>query len=242
MTEHMVTPPVDGQTAKNERPEKVLQVVIGTSKMASDDSTLVRRIAQFSHKSEGDVRNRLSMGDVGSDAANRVLHVAFLDDIAVGCCSSTTRWGGPGHGQWGALAVDPSAQKMGVASALVAAAEHRLLESGCTSVQIEYRYSPGNPHSERLRAWYEDKLGFSGSGVGFRFARKSLSKEQHRAIHTRRGQPEREPERYSLRTEDGEEELDRTREQQRGPERTREKSVSSRPQTSRVNWRCCSIM
>jgi hypothetical protein len=44
-------------------------------------------------------------------------------------------------------------QGAGVASALVRAAEGRLAAHGCSSVQIEYDYSPGDPQSERLRAW-----------------------------------------------------------------------------------------
>merc|ERR1719382_1228784 len=122
-----------------------------------DDRTLVARIAGWSDKSEREVRSRLSMGDVGSQRANRLMHLALLDGVVVGWCSSSTSgWGGDGH--WGALAVDPAAQGKGVGSALVAAAEKRLLEAGCQSVQIEYRFMMGNPEKERLYAWYEGKL------------------------------------------------------------------------------------
>eukprot|EP00971_Amphidinium_carterae_P203875 4046081-Amphidinium_carterae.1 len=59
----------------------------------------------------------------------------------VGCCSSTLQppWTGSGCGHWGvlvpysapgALAVDPDYQGKGIASALVAAAEGRLLDRG----------------------------------------------------------------------------------------------------------------
>jgi len=121
------------------------------------------------------LRSRLAKGDAGRNA-NRVLHVALRDERVVGCCSSTLHVGwGAGGGHWGALAVDPAAQGTGVATALVAAAEQRLLDHGCTSVQIEYHYHPGDADSERLRGWYEGKLGFKGSGSGFRCARKRLS-------------------------------------------------------------------
>mmetsp|Transcript_108906 Transcript_108906/g.306922 ORF Transcript_108906/g.306922 Transcript_108906/m.306922 type:complete len:244 (-) Transcript_108906:209-940(-) len=159
-----------------------VQVLVGTSKMAADDATLAARIAEVANRanghqrfSVGEVRSRLSKGDDEPDA-NRVLHVAYRDGKVVGCCSSTVRvpWGA-GGGHWGALAVDPDAQRTGVASALVAAAEQRLLERGCTRVQIEYHYCQGDAESERLRGWYEGKLGFSGSGSGFRCASKRLS-------------------------------------------------------------------
>merc|ERR1719476_538257 len=126
-----------------------------------EDSTLVSRISRFSGKGEREVSSRLSYGDAGSERANRVMHVAMLNGVAVGWCSSSTRgWGGDGH--WGALAVDPSAQGKGVASALVAAAERRLLDAGCRSVQIEYRFKVGSQSKERLYKWYEGKLGFDG--------------------------------------------------------------------------------
>jgi len=111
---------------------------------------------------EEEARDRIAMGDAGG-AANRVLHCAFLEDGSlVGCCSSTiqTPWCPAGCGHWGLLSVAPAAQGRGVASALVSAAEHRLTDAGCRSVQIEYEYVGGEPLSERLRAWYEDKCGF----------------------------------------------------------------------------------
>jgi len=163
-----------------------LQIVIGTSEMAAEDSTLVPRIVNFSDKSEREVRSRLSLGDAGSKRANRLMHVALLNGVAVGWCSSSTcGWGGDGH--WGALAVDPSAQGKGVASALVKAAERRLLDAGCESVQIEYRFTVGNKAKERLYAWYEGKLGFDGGPKrsGFRCCHKLLSEEAFRAQHAK---------------------------------------------------------
>lgn len=159
-----------------------VRVVIGTSHMAAEDETLVRRIADVANRANGhqrfsvsEVRSRLAKGD-SEPNANRVLHVAFLDGAVVGCCSSTThvQWGN-GGGHWGALAVDPDVQGRGVASALVAAAEQRLLDRGCRTVQIEYSYYPGDPFSERLKDWYEGRLGFNGQGSGFRMATKVLS-------------------------------------------------------------------
>jgi len=162
-----------------------LSIAIGTSQMAVDDPTLVRRIVKFSGKYEGDVRSRLSMGDAGSHS-NRVMHIAFLDGIAVGWCSSSTfGWGGDGH--WGALSVDPAVQGQGVGSALVMAAEKRLLDAGCESVQIEYRFYVGDPAKERLFAWYEGKLGFDGGPKrsGFRCCHKMLSEEIFQSQHKR---------------------------------------------------------
>merc|ERR1711972_811462 len=77
-------------------------------------------------------------------------------------------------------------QGIGVASSLVAAAERRLLDAGCKRVQIEYEYTVGDPYSERLMAWYETKLGFSGapkpySGSSFRCVSKKLSKDSVRS-------------------------------------------------------------
>jgi len=164
-----------------------LAIAVGTSRMMKEDHTLVSRISRFSSKSEGEVMLRLSYGDAGSDHTNRVMHIAFLNGVAVGwCSSSTSSWGGDGH--WGALAVDPQAQSMGVASALVHAAEKRLLDAGCQSIQIEYRFTVGDPAKERLYAWYEGKLGFDGGPKrsGFRCCHKRLSAESFREQHAKR--------------------------------------------------------
>lgn len=163
-----------------------LKVVIGTSQMIKADSTLVRRIAKFACKHEAEVRDRMSMGDDGNERANRLMHVAFLDGVAVGWCSSSTQsWGGDGH--WGALSVDPSAQGRGVASALVKAAEQRLLHAGCQSIQIEYRFTVGDPAKERLYEWYEGKLGFDGGPrrSGFRCCHKLLCAESFQEQHAK---------------------------------------------------------
>jgi len=167
--------------------ETDLAIAVGTSRMMKEDHTLVSRISRFSSKSEGEVMLRLSYGDAGSDHTNRVMHIAFLNGVAVGwCSSSTSSWGGGGH--WGALAVDPQAQSMGVASALVHAAEKRLLDAGCQSIQIEYRFTVGDPAKERLYAWYEGKLGFDGGPKrsGFRCCHKRLSAESFREQHAKR--------------------------------------------------------
>ena len=111
---------------------------------------------------------------------NRALHVARHDDgQIVGCCSSTLHvpWCGPGCGHWGLLAVLPDAQGTGVASALVAHAETRLSNAGMSKVQMEYSYHCGEPQSERMMAWYEGSLGFTGPASrrsGFRVCRKRL--------------------------------------------------------------------
>merc|ERR1712176_1069535 len=85
----------------------------------------------------------------------------------------------------GALAVDPIAQGRGVGSALVAAAEKRLLDAGCQTVQIEYRFTVGDAEKERLYSWYEGKLGFDGGPrrSGFRVCHKMLSAEALQVQH-----------------------------------------------------------
>ena len=115
---------------------------------------------------------------------NRVLHVAFDESGTIlGCCSSTlfVPWCGPGCGHWGLLAVDPTHQGRGVASALVAAAEKRLAAAGMSSAQIEYSFREGEELSERLYTWYEGADGLRYSGPrrkksGFRVCRKHLTR------------------------------------------------------------------
>ena len=91
----------------------------------------------------------LEMGDAGPQA-NRVLHLAFKGDDLVGCASSTFSpgWTPEGCGHWGLLAVDPSHQNSGVATALVIAAERRLATTSA-GIQIEYQYTEGDSFSQR---------------------------------------------------------------------------------------------
>ena len=119
--------------------------------------------------SDGETYERLSVHEtlerlrMGNDEprANRVLHLAWRDGLLVGCCSSTyqTPWCARGCGHWGLMVVLPAAQGTGVASALARAAERRLAGL-CSRVQIEYEYTPGHEHSERLLGWYEGSCGF----------------------------------------------------------------------------------
>ena len=193
------------EVASAEAPNTTIEVRIGTTAMAAADEELVGRIAElinsayfaalrellpphattYSRVDEDDVYHRLEMGDAGA-RANRVLHLAFRDDgLLVGACSSTYQppWCEEGCGHWGLVAVAPEAQGGGVASALVRAAELRLA-GACGEVQIEYEYTVGHAYSERLRQWYETKLGF-GCAAGpprgpegstqFRKCRKVLS-------------------------------------------------------------------
>jgi len=141
-------------------------VTIGTSSLASEE--FVQRVCEMVNESYGcerldceDVLHRLAMGD-DAEQANRVLHLAWRDGALVGCCSSTlaVRWAPRGCGHWGLLVVDEAYRGTGVASALVAAAEHRLREAGLGMVQIEYDCVGGDSLSERLHRWYEGKLGF----------------------------------------------------------------------------------
>ena len=161
-------------------------VIVGTSAMAEADPHLVERIVEvingayfegnkellpagatsYERTSREDVISRLEMGDAGA-RANRVLHLAFrgtqsIDASAVvGACSSTYQppWTPEGCGHWGLLSVHPTAMGTGVASALVAAAERRLAGT-CERVQIEYEYTVGHAHSQKLMAIYEGKMGF----------------------------------------------------------------------------------
>ena len=117
-----------------------VSVQIGTSALsgsfARELCDVVNRAYGYRRVSEPEIVQRLSRGD---GARNRVLHVAMRGGAIVGCCSSTlhTPWTGPGCGHWGLLAVDPEAQGMGVATALVAAAEQRIYSHGLRYVAIE---------------------------------------------------------------------------------------------------------
>lgn len=168
-----------------------IRVEVGTSKLATrafctEVASLANHAYGYNRLSAPEVAQRLEMGDAGPDA-NRVLHLAWRaedetgEETLVGICSSTrqTPWCPRGCGHWGLLAVKVAAQGTGVASALVRAAEHRLSLAGLQQVQIEYEYTRGDATSERLYAWYEGTLGFSGGGAPgrqeFRRCRKRLS-------------------------------------------------------------------
>eukprot|EP00435_Cladocopium_sp_Y103_P018053 s2620_g4.t1 len=175
----------------SEEPEKVdvleaVEVEIGSSRSKATPrqiSTLCNKAYGYRRLSESEARSRLAMGDDGG--SNRVLHVAYRNGKLLGCCSSTLQppWTPRSCGHWGLLSVHPDAQGTGVASALIAAAERRLLEAGCRSIQIEYEFTAGDPDSERLLQWYEGKCGFkSGSpppkrGSEFRCCRKKLDED-----------------------------------------------------------------
>mmetsp|Transcript_26120 Transcript_26120/g.54858 ORF Transcript_26120/g.54858 Transcript_26120/m.54858 type:complete len:185 (+) Transcript_26120:227-781(+) len=145
-----------------------IRVVIGTScehaHLAAHIADMVNDAYGHYRLSTGEVAHRLACGELRN--ANRVLHLAFCGDTLVGCMSSTIQPGFTpyGCGHWGLLAVDKAVQGTGVASALVAAGEQRLRQAGCQRVQIEYEYSHGHAFSDRLRDWYEGKLGFKNTG------------------------------------------------------------------------------
>ena len=93
----------------------------------------------------------MQMGAAGSLGANRVLLLAYIDGHKLaGACSSTfsVPWAAEGCGHWGLLVSDTAMRGRGVASALVAVAEHRIA-SKCTAVRMEYEFVPKDPHSER---------------------------------------------------------------------------------------------
>mmetsp|Transcript_54470 Transcript_54470/g.100723 ORF Transcript_54470/g.100723 Transcript_54470/m.100723 type:complete len:309 (+) Transcript_54470:73-999(+) len=169
-----------------------LRVFVGTSSLYEGNKAVLNEIALMANRayghrrlSPGEVRDRLDMGDAGL-RANRVLHLAYLGETLVGCMSSTFQppWTEDGCGHWGLLVVEPEYQGRGIASQLVAAAEHRLAGE-CEQIQIEYEFTPGDEYSERLRKWYEGNCGFTcasgyprGFGTQFRKCRKLITAEQ----------------------------------------------------------------
>ena len=139
-----------------------VSIQIGTSDDLQDDKAFPNRLSSMINKSYGhqrvdpvDMFKRLSGAGQpplakelphlanGNEAeigrTNRVLHLAYRDGELVGACSSTVQpaWTPTNCGHWGMLAVAPAAQGSGVASALVAAAERRLVVCGCSMVQVE---------------------------------------------------------------------------------------------------------
>ena len=114
-------------------------------------SKMVNDSYGYNRLSGAEVRGRMAMGD--DEHPNRVLHVASRGGTIVGCCSSTLQppWTPSRCGHWGLLVAAREAQGTGVASALVAAAESRLRDAGCTAIQIEYEYD-GDAHSKRYAA------------------------------------------------------------------------------------------
>lgn len=143
----------------SEVPER-LSIVIGNSDhvgCASEIACMINEAYGRDRTTAREITNRLRAGD--ELTPNRVLHVAYRDDrTVVGCVSSTPHWNGD-CGQWGFLAVAVAEQGNGVATELVSAAERRLMEHGCTQVQIEYMLKPCDSDGRKLHAWYS-RLGF----------------------------------------------------------------------------------
>lgn len=181
-----------------------VEVETGTSALIQVPG-FVQRIDEVSsgskHLGPQEVMRRLAMGDDGIQA-NRVLHLAFLrgqphsPGSLVGCMSSTYQppWTEQGCGHWGLLAVDPAHQGKGVAKTLVRVGEARLA-AVCHEIQMEYRYSSGEADSERLKEWYEDRLGFvcpngppstQPGDREFRQCRKRINSEEQEAGQRRR--------------------------------------------------------
>ena len=104
-------------------PQAPFSIVIGDSGdavHASEIASVVNQAYGRSRTSANEIANRPKAG--GTQAANRVLHLAYREGhTAVGCISSTPPWGG-GCGQWGFLAVAVAGRGGGVAAALVGAA------------------------------------------------------------------------------------------------------------------------
>ena len=162
-----------------------LRVGVGTPDLVKEDPRFPNRVTSLVNTAFGHARldpvevfQRLSgsgqpplgeeitrlAGAAGHELGsfNRVLHLAWMNEELVGCCSSTIQapWTPGGCGHWGLVAVTRQHRGCGVASALVAAAERRLTLGGCSQVQIEYEYTPGDAFSQRLLQWYERRGGF----------------------------------------------------------------------------------
>jgi len=189
-----------------------VKVVIGTTKLLGEHPELTDRLSKMINDAyaavgghalmlqQQPVLQRLRLGD-GADARgdgimnrNRVLHVAFVGSEAVGCISSSksTTWKAD-MGHWGLLVVDLKMQGKGIASALIAAAEARVMES-CASLQIEYEFRHDSEHSKKLEAVYAKrgykivmKVPQGGVTPGeFRIAHKEFSLEDQLRGQSRR--------------------------------------------------------
>jgi predicted N-acetyltransferase YhbS len=137
-----------------------VRVVLGLP--PSEENTLA--ITNVINQAYGYTRTRTSEISKRLRAhTNRVLHVATVDGRVVGACSSTLHvpWCTPGCGHWGMLAVVPEAQGQGVASALVAAAEHRLLAAGLSCCK-------GRQH-ERWPSWWQHLPRLAGRSASLAF-------------------------------------------------------------------------
>ena len=126
-----------GGPTVNDDDGAAVSVVTGSA----EHLALVERVAAMINEAYGrarvdpdEVRGRLASGDRAG--ANRVLHLGFCAGELVGCISSTLQadWTKEGCGHWGLLVVAVAAQGGGVATALVRAAEARLVASGCVQV------------------------------------------------------------------------------------------------------------
>ena len=68
-------------------------------------------------------------------------------------------WTAQGVGSWGLLAV--GAPRLGVGTRLVAHCEDYLRQAMLEKASIEYFCIEDHPSSQRLRTWYEQRLGYS---------------------------------------------------------------------------------
>jgi len=216
LSERGVEEPVESTPQNTMKGEGYVDIVIGTSALVKVPG-MVQRIDEVASGSKRlgshEVMRRLAMGDDGLQA-NRVLHLAFTktDGELVGCMSSTYQppWTEHGCGHWGLLAVDPTHQGKGVASALVRAGERRLA-AVCDEIQIEYRHTVGNADCDRLYEWYENRLEYrcdygppSGrpGSTDFRRCRKLIPDKEQQAGQQRRLREVREYLVEQLREED----------------------------------------
>ena len=95
----------------------------------------------------------------------------FVLFVLAGAATLAAPWTGVGVGSWGLLAV--GAPRGGVGKALVAHCEQYLRLAMLEKASIEYFCIAGHPSSERLKAWYETKLGYA-------FTRESTSGKSYR--------------------------------------------------------------
>lgn len=167
-----------------------LQLTIASSELAKERPTVIDEIYTmlnfayysamkaifppdvriFGGVNREDIQSLVQMGDYEARKergmrANRVLHLAFKDDILVGFCTSTLQ--SPllqsRVGRLGLLVVHPDYHSAGVGTALIKAAEDRLADA-CAEIEIDYELTGSRGYAEQVREWYEDRLGFKELG------------------------------------------------------------------------------
>lgn len=175
-----------------------LSVVVGTLEqhlpLAADIARMVNDAYGRARIGLDDIRGRLQGG--GAAEPNRVLHLCFRGtDELVGCVSSTFQagWTAAGCGHWGLLVVAVAVQGGGVGSALVRAAEARLVGGGCAQVQalpVHGLFNQVQPSWWNMNWWCIDTTRRRCADVGgCTLGRCRSNTSTRRATFTRSGWP-----------------------------------------------------